>query len=417
MSGVRPAGMEKFAELFQKRPDSMPGAIKPGLQRIQMAYDHLGRPGRDIPTILVGGTNGKGGTATSLWQMLALAGHRPGLYTSPHLVDFSERYAVAGAGQEINDDRLIEVHGRLKYALGDLYDPMSFFEVATLLALALFVEERVSHLVLEVGLGGRLDATNVVDPVVSIITSIGLDHQAFLGSDPATIAMEKAGIMRSGKVILWAGKQAGTPAADLEIRTQAQIKGAHLEVLGEDFERFDGGDGAPEFLVANRSLARQALIHLLGAAAWPMVAERWPQRQSLPSLRGRFQFVANGYAGRDLLVDVCHNPDGARAFVQAFVAAFPDLNPPVFVTCSADKDHAAIAAELQKVFSPLVFFPTQAERSWRPTAAELPAGTVWQDDLEQAVAHYATHSPVVICGSVLGIGNLIANHQLQIGNA
>src|SRR6185436_16822835 len=147
------------------------------------------------PTLHVGGTNGKGSTAAMLAAMLTAGGRRVGLYTSPHLVSFRERITVAGT--QISEAAVVEGVARIRETLGTPLD-LTCFEVMTLLAWQTFAAERVDVVVLEVGLGGRLDATNVVTPEVAIITNVGRDHEEFLGSDLTRIAHEKAGIIKAG---------------------------------------------------------------------------------------------------------------------------------------------------------------------------------------------------------------------------
>src|SRR5579872_7581539 len=167
------------------------------------AMDH---PERAFPSVLIAGTNGKGSTAATLASILRASGLKTGLYTSPHLVRINERIRVDGA--EISDDEFARLHGevdRIAEKLveqGELPWHPSFFEMMTAIAFVYFAREKVDLAVLEVGMGGRLDATNVVEPLVSIITDISLDHQKFLGNTVGEIAREKAGIIRPGGTVV-----------------------------------------------------------------------------------------------------------------------------------------------------------------------------------------------------------------------
>ena len=402
--------MTDFAELFQKRPDSADGAIKPGLSRIRRAYDFLDRPGHGLPTVLVGGTNGKGSTAGQLWRMLALAGEKPALFTSPHLVHFSERFQIAN--EEIDDLRIATEWQHLRERLpSEMYEELSFFEVATLIALSLFAEERVSHLILEVGLGGRWDATNVVDPDLSVITSIGRDHEQFLGHELDGIAREKAGIMRPGKPILWGGGSG--ELADQAIRAAAATIGATLQVYPQDIVDPDLPVPSVTYQRSNLALAAAAARYFI--ADWTVVKERWSESVYRPNcMRARFEHWLGAYQGRNVLVDACHNPAGAQAFAQACDGVASDT---VFVTTSQDKDRSGMAAALQRQFSRVVFFGTNADRAWRPNG-DLPVGTQWYEDFETAVTAVADavddpSRPLVICGSILGIGALIQSGILR----
>src|SRR5690348_7700521 len=168
------------------------------------ALDH---PEQRFPSVLIAGTNGKGSTAATLASILGAAGYRTALYTSPHLVRLNERIRIHG--EEIGDAEFAAIHSRVEeianrlVAAGELPWHPSFFEMLTAIAFEYFVRKSVDIAVLEVGMGGRLDATNVVEPVVSVITDISLDHQKFLGNTIAEIAGEKAGIIHpSGTVVL-----------------------------------------------------------------------------------------------------------------------------------------------------------------------------------------------------------------------
>ena len=184
-----------FEKLFMKRL----GAIKPGLGRMKSASEVMGNPSQNAHNILVGGTNGKGGCSAFLWSLLAT--RRVGLFTSPHLVSFTERMQVSG--ENIDELQLSEVHEQLQTKLGDGYEDLSFFEVATLMAYQLFHQKNCQFNVMEVGLGGRWDCTNIVEPEASIICSISRDHEQFLGSDLKGILQEKLGICRPHVPLFW----------------------------------------------------------------------------------------------------------------------------------------------------------------------------------------------------------------------
>src|ERR1700683_5123631 len=176
------------------------------LKHMQVLLAELERPERRFPAVLIAGTNGKGSTAATLASILRAGGIKTGLYTSPHLLRMNERIRVNGA--EIGDDDFAGLHrkvGSVAEGLverGELPWHPSFFEMMTAIAFEYFAQERVEIAVLEVGMGGRLDATNVVEPLVSVITDISLDHQKFLGDTVAEIAREKVGIIRPGGVVV-----------------------------------------------------------------------------------------------------------------------------------------------------------------------------------------------------------------------
>src|SRR5580704_6435569 len=172
------------------------------LEHMRVLLAALGHPERRFPSVLIAGTNGKGSTVATLASILRASGLKTGLYTSPHLVRINERIRVSG--KEISDDDFADLHGKIDRVAERLVEEMalpwhpSFFEMMTAIAFEYFAREAVDLAVLEVGMGGRLDATNVVEPLVSVITDISLDHQKFLGNTVGEIAREKVGIIRPG---------------------------------------------------------------------------------------------------------------------------------------------------------------------------------------------------------------------------
>src|SRR5438270_12747642 len=176
------------------------------LEHMRVLLRALGHPERTFPSVLIAGTNGKGSTAATLASILRASGLKSGLYTSPHLIRINERIRIGG--EQISDEDFAQLHRDVDtaaeqlVAAGELPWHPSFFEMMTAIAFRYFARERVNVAVLEVGMGGRLDATNVVEPLVSVITDISLDHQKFLGNTVSEIAREKAGIIRRGGVVV-----------------------------------------------------------------------------------------------------------------------------------------------------------------------------------------------------------------------
>lgn len=193
----------EYLESFSKF--KMDGGYKPGLERVQAALDKLGNPERQLPIIHLAGTNGKGSTSAMLASVLKEAGYTVGLYTSPHLAHFSERFRINGV--PISEDELEQFTAQIKPYMDELevtpgLGRPSYFEVITVLAFLYFAAKKVDVLILEVGLGGRLDATNVVRPLASVITTIGFDHMEYLGNTLGAIATEKAGIIKNGVPVI-----------------------------------------------------------------------------------------------------------------------------------------------------------------------------------------------------------------------
>lgn len=383
--------------------------MRGGLERIRALLARLGNPQGDSQSVLVGGTNGKGSTAASLAAMLGAAGQRTALFTSPHLTRFSERFVVDG--RELPQDEvragLEEIRPQAE-ATG-----ATFFEVVTALACWLFARAGVEWAVMEVGLGGRLDATNALDPALSVVTNIGLDHTEVLGSTLAAIAGEKAGILRAGRPAV-----TGAVGEALAVLDRA---GADLWALGREatfwaeplgwegwrvslaspLGELDlttpllGPHGAANAALA--ALAGQRLGLPAGAIRRGAALTRWPGRlERLP------------WKGGAVLLDGAHNPDGARALVAALRGLGVERLPVIFGG-SADKDLVGLAAELAPIAREVIL--TRARLS--PRAAD-PAelAPLWSVPTrmaptpEAALALLPPGGLALACGSLYLIGEL-----------
>ena len=300
-----------------------PKTIALGLERVSAVFERL-KIGFSCPVITVAGTNGKGSTCALTERMLALAGYRVALYTSPHLMRYNERVRIAGA--EAEDAALCEAFAAVEAVRQDI--ALTYFEFGTLAALWLFARERLDALVLEVGLGGRLDAVNIVDPDVAVVTTVAIDHVDYLGASREAIGREKAGIFRLGRAAICADRDPPQTLVD-----HAAAIGAMLMRLGVDYDfavqgsqwSYRGPGGARHGLphpalrgvhqVANAATALAALDTLRVRLPVPIGAVR----DALVSieLRGRFQVLP----GRPIRVlDVAHNLQAARAFADNLVA-------------------------------------------------------------------------------------------------
>lgn len=315
-----------------------PLAMRFGLERMERALDALGRPERAYPVLHVGGTNGKGSTCAMAAAALRAAGHRVGLYTSPHLVRFNERIQVDGA--EIEDAALAAAIEEIRRACpwherGTEAERLTYFEFATLAGLLHFVRERTSVAVLEVGLGGRFDATNAVASRVAAVARIGLDHTQLLGDTVEQIAFEKAGIFKPGVPAVVHAAQ--PPGAFETLRAEALRRGAPFVVAPADYAGPIALAGPHQR--ANAALAAAALTQLdAGGVAVPAEAiargvatARWP---------GRMEEVAG------VLLDGAHNPDGAAALAAALRALHPGRPVELVFGVLSDKDHAGMLAAL-----------------------------------------------------------------------
>lgn len=385
--------------------------IHAGLSRVQALLSALGEPQRRFDSVLVGGTNGKGSVSASLSAMLRASGRRVALFSSPHLSQFSERFVVDGA--QLSEAAVLSAleHVRpLAEKLG-----ATFFEIVVALGALLFAREEVEMAVMEVGLGGRLDATNALDPVLSVITNVALDHTEILGQTKDAIAREKAGILRVGRPAV--------TGVDAELLPILQAQGADLLALPPLELRSLGFDGwqvgftaqgqtlnfrtplLGEHGARNAALAALAALRLgLRPADIARGAEqtRWPGRLELLPLS------LSDHVPRQLLLDGAHNLDGARALVQALRSLGLERLPIIF-GAAADKDIGGVAAALREVASEVILTrallsPRAAEpAALAPYFAELPLRLA---DTPASALGFLPPGLSVACGSLYLIGEL-----------
>ncbi|BFI96455.1 MAG: bifunctional tetrahydrofolate synthase/dihydrofolate synthase [Rhodanobacter sp.] len=343
-----------LAEWLAYQEHVHPRDIELGLERVRGVWQRMGAPAPARRVIAVGGTNGKGSTVALLESMLQGAGLRAGAFTSPHLLAYNERVRIDGA--DVDDAALVASFERIEAARGDT--PLTYFEYGTLAALDLFARAGLDVAILEVGLGGRLDAVNIVDADVAVVTTVDLDHMDWLGPDRDSIGREKAGIARAGRPAIVG--EADPPQGLLD--ALAGI-GARIERAGVEFtaERLDDGwrwrhrDGTAMALplpalaapvqLANASAAIAAL-HALWTAGDVLA----PQRAYAAACHGlRHARVAARLQslGGDpsLIVDVGHNPQAARA-LAAWLDAQPRARTHAVYGALADKDVAGVIAAL-----------------------------------------------------------------------
>jgi dihydrofolate synthase/folylpolyglutamate synthase len=353
-----------------ERQHAQPIAL--GLERVREVSRRLGQR-QTCPVILVGGTNGKGSTCAMFERILLCAGYRVGLYTSPHLIDYNERVRIDGRPAE--DRALCEGFERVEAARGDT--PLTYFEFGTLAASEVFATQPLDAVILEVGLGGRLDATNIYEPDVAIVTGVDLDHMDYLGPTLEDIGREKAGIFRRGQPAI-----CGDAAPPASLLDHARKIGAELQLIGRDFG-YERQEAQWQFWgrAGKRSaLAWPALrgaIQLANAscvlAALEALRERLPVamqdiRRGLleVELPGRFQVLP----GRPtLVVDVAHNPQAARVLADNLGnMAFHPATWAVFGMLR-DKDIAGVIAALKPRVD--VWLPCSLEGPRAASADEL----------------------------------------------
>lgn len=287
--------------------------IEFGLDRSHALLHALGHPDRHYPTIHVAGTNGKGSVSTKIASILQQAGYRVGLYTSPHLITLRERIRING--ELVSKEEMVDLLPKLLE-----WKEATFFELMTAFAFDLFARRKVDIAVVEVGLGGRLDATNTLSPILSVITSIALDHTAILGKSREAIAREKGGIIKEGVPLIL-----GPRARALGLEEMAAEKRAPLTALEGSFH---------DYIEENNQIAKAAAEQL----ALPQEAiEKGVHAQPL----GRFQEVAPG-----LLLDVAHNADGMEALLKALRRHYPGRGYRIALALSRGR-------EVEEVVEPL----------------------------------------------------------------
>lgn len=396
--------------LEQRSPEAR---IELGLERVRKVYSALSLDLGVFPVISVAGTNGKGSVIAMLEAMCRAAGWRTLAYSSPHLIDFCERIRLDG--QPAAPQRIAEALEQVEQARAAI--PLTYFEHITLAALQLAAQERPDVLLLEVGLGGRLDAVNVVDADVAVITSIGLDHTDWLGKTRLSIGGEKAGIARPGRPLI-VGERRLPPGMEPMLKAT----GAHLILADRDFRwRAAGSRLQIKQGDRTRTLARPGMSgpFQLGNAACAVLAltaldDRLPVSDEHLSMGlaeafvpGRLQQVASA---PELWLDVAHNAAGARALARALGPAVPDQRSTAVFSALADKNVSAIARALNPCFDRWLVADLDADRACpaaelaRQLAALPVAGAVETVEsvavaLSQALESSARCDRIVVFGS------------------
>ncbi|GAB1232488.1 bifunctional tetrahydrofolate synthase/dihydrofolate synthase [Ferrigenium sp. UT4] len=383
-----------------------PKTIALGLERVAQVKQRLNLD-PDFPLIIVGGTNGKGSVCAMLEAILHAAGYKVGCYTSPHLLHYNERVRIAK--RQASDAELCASFaaierarvGRVSTRQGDvgmnpdLQIPLTYFEFGTLAAMQCFLSHKVDIAILEVGLGGRLDAVNVFDADVAVVTGVDIDHVDYLGDTREQIAFEKAGIFRPGRVAICADTD--VPQA---LRAHASNIGAELWCLGSEFgfrphqgqwDYFgkDGGRSAlplPALRGAFQLHNASAVLAALDALQVRLPVSMAAVRRGLTEveLAGRFQFVP----GRpQLILDVAHNPQAARALAQNLANLPPARTFAVFAMLK-DKDMAGVVRALDAQID-----------VWLVAGIDAPRGAT-SDELAQVMAESGIRGEIVACASL-----------------
>ena len=368
-----------------------PQAIDMGLGRVQAVAERMALR-FDCPVITVAGTNGKGSTCAMLEAILLESGYRTGVYTSPHLVHFEERCRIHG--QSASADNLAQAFAQVEAARGDV--SLTYFEFSTLAILQLLSQAGLDVAILEVGLGGRLDAVNIIDPDCAVITSIDIDHTSFLGTDREQIGFEKAGIMRAGKPVV-----VSDPVPPDSVIAHAAALGADLWRFGQDFN-FSGdklqwawagrgrrysGMAYPALRGANQLVNASGVLAALEVLRprIPVTAQAVRNGLAMVELPGRFQIVP----GEPVLVlDVAHNPHSVAALALNLDAmGFYPTTHAVF-GAMADKDLLVMMERVGSVIDNWYFTDLPVPRA--ATAAQLQQQ--WQAQNRRSDALSSTHA-------------------------
>jgi len=364
--------------------------IKLGLDNTRRLAALSGNPQNRLQIIHVAGTNGKGSTCAVLESIFRHSGLRVGLYTSPHLISFRERIQVdRELITEENVSRLVaEIHALIVRS-GDEFSP-TFFEFITVMALQHFAEQNCDLVILETGMGGRFDSTNIVTPIASVITTVAMDHQQFLGDTLAKVAFEKAGIIKPGIPVISAPQS--QDAADV-LHTRATDTGSPLV--------FQANASEVDYPAANAALAETVVRQL--SEQIPVTAHAIAEGKATANWPGRMQFVQR--ENQTLILDGAHNGAGFRALVESLRNRGIE-RPALILGILGDKDIESICPIVTDCFSKSVLVPIQSSRA-EPMEEMSMRLNLPTTDLDDALSSLANHPTVVIAGSFYLIGEAL----------
>ncbi|MDW8366786.1 MAG: folylpolyglutamate synthase/dihydrofolate synthase family protein [Abditibacteriales bacterium] len=345
--------------------------IQPGLERIRALLERVGNPHLKYPVVLIGGTNGKGSVVEFVARILHTAGYRTGIYTSPHLYRYNERIRINGA--EISDDdllrllRTVEPHVEAVAQYPELGHPTQF-EVLTLIGLLYFAEQNVDVAVLEVGLGGKWDATNVTEPIVSAVVTVDLDHVDRLGGTIQAIAADKVHIARPGKPLVTAETK---PDALRAFREHCDKMGARLVVVAEPRSDLPPLRMLGDFQKVNATLSWK-VAELLQEQGFALRDDAIRRGLSEATLPGRFEIVRTSPT---VVLDGALNPEAARTLARNLRQHFSGRRLLLVMGVSADKLTDDLKEEMVAALAPLaeVFIATQANNPRAAPAAQIAA--------------------------------------------
>lgn len=385
--------------------------MKFGLENMKTLVAGLGDPHLAFRSVLVAGTNGKGSVTAILDTALRKAGYRAARYTSPHLLRLEERFVIGGAEVETADlsasaDRVRAIAEDLERR-GELHGPPTFFETATAIAFDLFRTAGVDVAVVEVGLGGRLDATNVLHPLVSIITTIDFDHQAQLGNTIESIAAEKAGIIKAGTPIV-IGRLSG--AAEAVIAEVARMAGAPLIRAADVADAEALSPALPGAHQRDNAVVALAALSVLTSRGYPVSDEAARYGVEHVQWPGRLEHARVGAC--EVLFDAAHNPAGARALAD-YLRAIAWSDATLVFGAMADKEAMAMLGAMAPAVASIVLTTPATPRAASASALHADALALTDkplevvDDPEEAFRRAcARSSRVVVAGSMFLMGPL-----------
>jgi dihydrofolate synthase/folylpolyglutamate synthase len=443
---------EDFARVDQELAERGPGRMVPDLTRIEALLDLLGSPQRAYPSIHITGTNGKTSTSRMVDSLLRAHGLRVGRYTSPHLETVRERISIEG--EPISEEKFVQVYDEVApladfldgkaLAAAELDDPVdrvTYFELTTALAFAAFADAPVDVASVEVGLGGAWDATNVLHAGVCIITPIGLDHTELLGDTVEEIALEKAGIIHSGAMVISALQE---PDAMAVLHERCSEVGARIVVEGIDFGVTEravavggqvltiqglGGTYDEIFIplhgahqAQNAAVALVAVEAFLGQTDRPMLdAEIVREGFAMASSPGRLERVRSAPT---ILLDAAHNPHGMTATVRALEEEFTFRKLVGIVAVLADKDAEGVLIALEPVLSDIVVTRNTSPRAMPPEQLAAVATEVFGEDrvhlrpeLPDAIEEAVNLAESDLDGELSGVGVLITGSVVTVADA
>jgi dihydrofolate synthase / folylpolyglutamate synthase len=384
--------------------------LKLGLDSVRSVLSALGEPQKALRFIHVAGTNGKGSVCAMLDSICRAAGVKTGLFTSPHLVRFNERIQVNGI--QIDDEAVVRGLHRIRSLINEERHP-TFFEITTALAFDHFRRQRVDLVVLETGLGGRLDATNVVDPLVAVLTSIDLDHQKWLGHSLPEIAAEKGGIIKPGVPVV-SGPQFAEVRTVLErIATERSAALSYVELPVQDL--FIGLAGS--YQRTNAAIAIQAL-RKAGIKVNPETLKEGLGNVQWP---GRFQRV-----GERIILDGAHNPAASKCLVETWTECVGYQRATIIFGGLRDKDLKGMASTLSGIAKRFLIVPLHSERAASPVEIQsvipqhLPIAQCNSPEQALDLANQF-EDPILVTGSLFLVGEFLAILQpdkgvLQVSN-